>query len=47
MIVCRAGAASEVSLYMYISNVTSKPTDKFTMPVPSFNVISGGSHASN
>merc|ERR1712176_1758608 len=24
-----------------------KPTDKFVMPVPSFNVINGGSHAGN
>ena len=47
MTVCRAGAASEVSLYTYISKLTGKPTDKFLMPVPAFNVVSGGSHAGN
>ena len=41
IIVRRAGAAkSEVSLHTYI-------TDKFMMPVTSFNVISGESHAAN
>ena len=45
MTVCRAGAASEVSLYTYISTVTGKPNDRFEIPVPSLNVISGGSHA--
>merc|ERR1712066_421983 len=32
---------------MYISKISGKPTDKFVMPVPSFNVINGGSHAGN
>merc|ERR1712113_861405 len=32
---------------MGIANLAGKPTDKFVMPVPSFNVINGGSHAGN
>jgi len=48
MAVCRAGAAaSEMPLYQYIATIAGKPTDKFVMPVPSFNVINGGSHAGN
>merc|ERR1719161_1926410 len=48
MAVCRAGAASnQMALYEYIANLAGKPTDKFVMPVPSFNVINGGSHAGN
>jgi enolase len=48
MAVCRAGAASqEMPLYQYISKLAGKPEDKFVMPVPSFNVINGGSHAGN
>merc|ERR1712031_40138 len=48
MALCRAGAAAkEQSLYEYIANLAGKPTDKFVMPVPSFNVINGGSHAGN
>merc|ERR1712176_652370 len=48
MAVCRAGAASmQMPLYEYISNIAGRPTDKFMMPVPSFNVINGGSHAGN
>merc|ERR1712045_441712 len=48
MAVCRAGAAaSEMPLYQYIAKLGGKPTDKFVMPVPSFNVINGGSHAGN
>merc|ERR1712139_656640 len=48
MAVCRAGAASmQMPLYEYIANIAGKPTDKFVMPVPSFNVINGGSHAGN
>merc|ERR1712176_1690688 len=48
MAVCRAGAAAnEVPLYQYIAKLGGKPTDKFVMPVPSFNVINGGSHAGN
>jgi len=48
MAVCRAGAAaSKMPLYKYIAKIGCKPTDKFVMPVPSFNVINGGSHAGN
>merc|ERR1740123_1939731 len=48
MAVCRAGAAAnEMPLYQYIAKISGKPTDKFVMPVPSFNVINGGSHAGN
>mmetsp|Transcript_5618 Transcript_5618/g.13266 ORF Transcript_5618/g.13266 Transcript_5618/m.13266 type:complete len:871 (-) Transcript_5618:187-2799(-) len=48
MAVCRAGAAaSQMPLYQYIAKISGKPTDKFVMPVPSFNVINGGSHAGN
>lgn len=48
MAVCRAGAAaSAMPLYQYIAKISGKPTDKFVMPVPSFNVINGGSHAGN
>ena len=46
--VCRAGAAkSEMSLYTCISKSVGKPTDNLMMPVSSFNVISGESHAGN
>merc|ERR1712217_774429 len=31
----------------YIANIAGRPTDKYMMPVPSFNVINGGSHAGN
>merc|ERR1711967_202614 len=48
MAVCRAGAAaSGMPLYQYIAQLSGKATDKFVMPVPSFNVINGGSHAGN
>merc|ERR1719261_2467839 len=48
MAVCRAGAAaSEMPLYQYIAKIAGKPQDRFVMPVPSFNVINGGSHAGN
>merc|ERR1719436_887949 len=48
MAVCRAGAASmQMPLYEYIANLSGRPTDKFMLPVPSFNVINGGSHAGN
>merc|ERR1712196_655547 len=33
--------------YKYIAELAGKPTDKYVMPVPSFNVINGGSHAGN
>lgn len=48
MAICRAGAtAKKMPLYQYIAKLAGKPTDKFVMPVPSFNVINGGSHAGN
>merc|ERR1712087_839106 len=48
MAVCRAGAASmQMPLYQYIAHLAGRPTDKYMMPVPSFNVINGGSHAGN
>merc|ERR1712176_1236431 len=40
-------AASQMPLYQYIAKLSGKPTDRFVMPVPSFNVINGGSHAGN
>merc|ERR1711935_434417 len=33
--------------YQYIAELGGKPQDKYVMPVPSFNVINGGSHAGN
>lgn len=46
--VCRAGAhVAKVPLYEWIAKLAGNSTDKFTMPVPSFNVINGGSHAGN
>merc|ERR1712232_940102 len=48
MAICRAGAASmQMPLYEYIANLAGRPTDNYVMPVPSFNVINGGSHAGN
>merc|ERR1719271_256602 len=48
MAICRAGAASmQIPLYEYIAHLSSRPTDKFVMPVPALNVINGGSHAGN
>mmetsp|Transcript_73855 Transcript_73855/g.135192 ORF Transcript_73855/g.135192 Transcript_73855/m.135192 type:complete len:363 (+) Transcript_73855:1-1089(+) len=48
MAICRAGAASmQIPLYEYVAYLSGRPTDKFVMPVPSFNVINGGSHAGN
>merc|ERR1712164_144670 len=37
----------KVALYEHIANLSGRPTDKYVMPVPSFNVINGGSHAGN
>jgi len=48
MAVCRAGAAAKgLPLYKYVATLAGKPTDKFVLPVPAFNVINGGSHAGN
>ena len=40
-------AATMMTLYEYIAKLSGQPGDKFLMPVPSFNVINGGSHAGN
>lgn len=46
MAVCRAGAASKkVPLYQHIADLAG--VNELVMPVPSFNVINGGSHAGN
>ncbi|MFH0876458.1 MAG: phosphopyruvate hydratase [archaeon] len=46
MAVCRAGAASKkVPLYKHIADIAG--VKDFVLPVPSFNVINGGSHAGN
>ena len=46
--VAKAGAAAKgVPLYKHIANLADNPTDKMYMPVPSFNIINGGSHAGN
>merc|ERR1719230_1530060 len=37
----------QMPLYKYIARLAGKPFDEFIMPVPSFNVINGGSHAGN
>merc|ERR1711985_84973 len=34
-------------LYEYIANLSGRRTETYIMPVPSFNVINGGSHAGN
>merc|ERR1712194_362605 len=48
MAVCRAGAAAQqMPLYKHIAGLDRVETDNFLMPVPSFNVINGGSHAGN
>lgn len=45
---CRAGAAAEdLELFEYIAKLSNRPTEKFVMPVPAFNVINGGTHAGN
>lgn len=46
MAACKAGAASKkVPLYKHIAEIAK--VKEFVMPVPSFNVINGGSHAGN
>merc|ERR550514_780366 len=39
--------AKKMPLFQYIAGLAGKPTDNFVLPVPSFNVINGGSHAGN
>ena len=43
---CQCGREQH-SLKVFKAKIAGKPTDKFVMPVPSFNVINGGSHAGN
>lgn len=44
----KAGAAAKgVPLYKHFADLAGNTQDKFTMPVPCFNVINGGSHAGN
>jgi enolase len=46
MAACKAGAAAKnIPLYKHIAELAG--VDKFVLPVPSFNVINGGSHAGN
>lgn len=52
MAVCRAGAAAmQMPLYKYIACLKAgdpkHAPENFVLPVPSFNVINGGSHAGN
>jgi enolase len=46
--VCRAGAhVLKLPLYEYIAKLAGNNTDHYTLPVPAFNVINGGTHAGN
>jgi len=46
--VSKAGAAAKnVPLYKHYADLAGNTEEKFTMPVPCFNVINGGSHAGN
>ncbi|KNE71860.1 enolase [Allomyces macrogynus ATCC 38327] len=47
--IARAGAAEkDLPLYEYLHQIAyGKTADKYVLPVPSFNVINGGSHAGN
>ena len=46
--VCKAGAGcKKVPLYQHFADLAGNKQPKFTMPVPCFNVINGGSHAGN
>lgn len=46
--VCKAGAAEKgVPLFKHISDLAGYSDKPWVMPVPSFNVINGGSHAGN
>eukprot|EP00971_Amphidinium_carterae_P312326 6207684-Amphidinium_carterae.1 len=48
MAVCRAGAAAAgLRLFQHIAALAGQPEDDYLLPVPSFNVINGGSHAGN
>ncbi|KAJ1643490.1 phosphopyruvate hydratase [Coemansia erecta] len=44
----KAGAAEKgVPLYQHFRDLSGRSHEKFVLPVPSFNVINGGSHAGN
>ena len=44
----KAGAAaSGVPLYRHYANLAGNDLNEYTLPVPCFNVINGGSHAGN
>jgi enolase len=46
--VSKAGAAAKkVPLYQHFADLAGNDLEQFTMPVPCFNVINGGSHAGN
>lgn len=46
MAMCKAGAAEKgVPLYKHIADLAGNT--KLVLPVPSFNIINGGSHAGN
>ena len=46
--VSKAGAAAKgVPLYQHYADLAGNKEEKYTMPVPCFNVINGGSHAGN
>ncbi|RKP06100.1 enolase [Thamnocephalis sphaerospora] len=46
--VAKAGAAEAgVPLYRHIAQLAGRTEDQLVLPVPSFNVINGGSHAGN
>merc|ERR1719421_2318699 len=48
MAVSRAAAAAQgVPLYQHLAALAGSVPKNYTMPVPSFNVINGGSHAGN
>jgi enolase len=46
--VAKAGAAAnQIPLYQHFAQLAGNDQPKYTMPVPCFNVINGGSHAGN
>merc|ERR1719188_28049 len=48
MAICRAGAAAQkLELYQYLEFLSGYKSNAVIMPIPCFNVINGGSHATN
>ena len=46
--VSKAGAAAKkIPLYQHYADLAGNDLKQYTMPVPCFNVINGGSHAGN